>query len=136
MICGDFNVHESSWLHSTHTSSAGTATLDFCESRNLLQLVDFPTRRDAILDLILSGLVEELPNFGFCGKAFTLFDSYLSNRYIQVVTPLGSSHLCRVTTGVPQGAIRSPSLFNLYIRQLPTFLKHSMVVGHADDHSL
>ena len=37
VICGDFNVHESSWLHSTHTSSAGTATLDFCESRNLLQ---------------------------------------------------------------------------------------------------
>ena len=135
MICGDFNVHESSWLHSTHTSSAGTATLDFCESRNLLQLVDFPTRRDAILDLILSehpGLVEELP----CGKAFTLFDSYLSNRYIRVVTPLGSSHLCRVTTGVPQGASWSPSLFNLYIRQLPTFLKHSMVVGYADDHSL
>ena len=65
VICGDFNVHESSWLHSTHTSSAGTATLDFCESRNLHQLVDFPTRHDAILDLILSehpGLVEQLPN--------------------------------------------------------------------------
>ena len=39
--------------------------MDFCESRNLHQLVDFPTRRDAILDLILSehpGLVEQLPN--------------------------------------------------------------------------
>ena len=65
VICGNFNVHESSWLHSIHTSSAGTAMLDFCESRNLHQLVDFPTRRDAILDLILSehsGLVEQLPN--------------------------------------------------------------------------
>ena len=62
--------------------------------------------------------------------------SYLSNRYIRVVTPLDSSHLRRVTTGVPQGAIWSPSLFNLYIHQLPTILKPSMVMGYADDHSL
>ena len=73
---------------------------------------------------------------GFCGKAFTLFESYLSNRYIRDVTSLDTSHLCCVTTGVPQGAIWSPSLFNLYIRQLPTILKHSMIVGYADDHSL
>ena len=53
-ICGDLNIHESSWLYSTHKSSAGTATLDFCESRNLQQLIDFPTRRNAVLDLILS----------------------------------------------------------------------------------
>ena len=41
VICGDFNVHESSWLHSTHTTG------------------------DAILDLVLSehhGLVQQLPN--------------------------------------------------------------------------
>ena len=65
VICGDFNVHESSWLHSTHTTSAGTATMDFCESRNLYQLITFPTCRDAILDLILSehpGSVQQLPN--------------------------------------------------------------------------
>ena len=53
-ICGDFNVHESTWLHSSHTSSAGTATLDFCESRGLHQLVNFPTWLNAILDLVLS----------------------------------------------------------------------------------
>ena len=56
VICGDFNVHESTWLHSSHTSSAGTATLDFCESRGLHQLVNFPTRLNAIkfLDLVLT----------------------------------------------------------------------------------
>ena len=41
VICGDFNVHESTWLHSSHSSSAGTATLDFCESRGLRQLGNF-----------------------------------------------------------------------------------------------
>ena len=77
-------------------------------------------------------------SIGFRDKAFRLFECYLSNRYIQVVTPLDSSHLCCVTAGVPQGAIWSPCLFNLYIRQLPTILKHSMVVGYvkSDDHSL
>ena len=65
VICGDFNVHESTWLHSSHTSSAGTATLDFCESRGLHQLVNFPTRLNAILDLVLSenpGSTQTLPN--------------------------------------------------------------------------
>ena len=42
VICGD-----SSWLHSTHTLSAGIAVLDFCESRNLYQLIDIPTCHDA-----------------------------------------------------------------------------------------
>ena len=36
------------------TSSAGTATLDFCESRGLHQLVTFPTRLNAILDLVMT----------------------------------------------------------------------------------
>ena len=65
VICGDFNVHESTWLHSSHTSSAGTATLDFCESRGLHQLFNFPTRLNAILDLVLSenpGSTQALPN--------------------------------------------------------------------------
>ena len=53
------------------------------------------------------GLLAHLWSIGFCEKAFRLFESYLSNRYIRVVTPLDSSHLCRVTTGVPQGAIWS-----------------------------
>ena len=65
IICGDFNVHESTWLQSGHTSSAGTATLDFCESRGLHQLVHFPTRFNTILDLVLSdcpGSAQALPN--------------------------------------------------------------------------
>ena len=37
VICDDFNVHEASWLRSSHTSVAGTAALDFCESRGLHQ---------------------------------------------------------------------------------------------------
>ena len=69
----------------------------------------------------------------FRGKAFQLFESYLSNRYIRVVTP---SDLHSVTAGVPQGAIWSPPLFNLYICKLPTVVEHSLIVRYADDHFL
>ena len=82
------------------------------------------------------GLLAHLWSIGFHDKTFRLFESYLSNRNIRVVTPLDSSELCPVTAGVPQGAIWSPPLFNLYIRQLPIVVKHSLIVGYADDHSL
>ena len=41
-----------------------------------------------------------------------------------------------MTAGVPQGAIWSPPLFNLYIRQLPSVVRHSLIVGYVDNHSL
>ena len=65
-----------------------------------------------------------------------MFQSYLSDRYIRVVTSSDSSDLCRTSAGVLQGAIWSPLLFNLYVRLLPSVIKHSLVVGYADDHTL
>ena len=47
-----------------------------------------------------------------------------------------SSDLHPVTAGVPQGAIWSPLLFNLYIHLVPTVAKHCLIVGYADDHTL
>ena len=52
------------------------------------------------------------------------------------MTPLESSDLYPVTAGVPLGAIWSSTLFNLCIRLLPTVVKHSLIVGYADDHIL
>ena len=53
-----------------------------------------------------------------------------------MVTSLDFSDLYCVTAGVPQGAIWSPPLFNLYIHQLSTVVGNSLLVGYADDHSL
>ena len=66
------------------------------------------------------------------------FSDCLSNHFIRVVTPLELSDLYPITAGVgvPQGAIWSPALFNLYIHQLPTVVKHSLIVRYADDHTL
>ena len=55
---------------------------------------------------------------------------------MHVVIPSGYSDLHSVTARVPQGAIWPSPLFNLYIHQLPTVVKHSLIVGYVDDHTL
>ena len=89
VICGDFNVHETSWLNSSHTSTAGTAALDFCESKGLHQLVQFSTRQDAILDLILSeqmGSTSRLPNLNTSDHVAILL-SLATPSHHPVITP-------------------------------------------------
>ena len=56
-----------------------------------------------------------------CFNHIAIFD-----RIKQVITSQNSSNLYPVTAGVPQGAIWSPPLFNLYIPQLPNVVKHSI----------
>ena len=82
-ICGDFNVHEHSWLSSTHSSTAGTATKDFSDSRGLLQLVDFPTRGTAILDLVLYGHQGSIQSF----SAFNTSDHLVLLVTVSMSTP-------------------------------------------------
>ena len=82
------------------------------------------------------GLLDHLWSIGFCGRVFHLFESYLSDRYIKVVTPFDSSDLHPISAGLPQGGIWSPLLFNLYVRLLPSVPRHCPVVGYADDHTL
>ena len=60
------------------------------------------------------GLLTHLWSISFRDKVFRLFESYLSNRFIRVVTPLESSDLYPVTAGVPQGAIWSPFIQFIY----------------------
>ena len=53
-----------------------------------------------------------------------------------VATADGQSSTLTVSAGVPQGAVWSPLLFNLYIRFLPSVVQFSSVIGYADDHTL
>ena len=81
--------------------------------------------------------MDHLWSIGCRDKVFYLLKSYLSDRYIRVVTPLDSSDHHSISAGVPQGAIWSPLLFNLYIRLLPRIPKDNLVIdGYADDHTL
>ena len=80
-----------------------------------------------------NGLLQHLCCIGICSKAFALFQSYLSNRYLYVVANAKESYLYSIQAGVPQGAIWSLMLFNLYVRQLPLQVHHSHIVSYADD---
>ena len=127
------------FLKGTSTSDAGvlivSAILTVINQQPEVRLVALDIK-GAFDSVWWKGLLAHLWSIIFCGKIFRLFQSYLSNHFIRVVTPLESSGLFPVTAGVPQGAIWSPLLFNLHIRQLPTVVKHSLIVGYADDHTL
>ena len=76
-----------------------------------------------------AGLLHKLKsNFG-------LISSFLSNRRLRVVLDGKSSQEYPVNAGVPQGSIRGPTLFLLYINDLPDDVICNIAI-YADDTSL
>jgi hypothetical protein len=66
-----------------------------------------------------------------CLKLFNLLNNILSNRYFQVFLGDQSSRWRRLNTGLPQGSVLAPILFNLYMLDLPSTA--AKVFQYADD---
>jgi hypothetical protein len=81
------------------------------------------------------GLLHKLPGYGICGAALRWISSYLSNRKISVVLEGTTSDKLSINAGVPQGSILGPTLFLLYINDLPDRLQSETHV-FADDTTL
>ena len=72
---------------------------------------------------------------GILGQIFDLISSFLSNRWLQVVLDGKSSQEYPVNAGVPQGSILGPTLFLLYINDLPDDVICNIAI-YADDTTL
>ena len=82
-----------------------------------------------------AGLLHKLRSYRISGQIFGLISSYLSNRQLQVVLDGKSSQEYPVNAGVPQGSILGPTLFLLYINDLPDDVICDIAI-YADDTTL
>ena len=82
-----------------------------------------------------AGLLHKPKSWGISGQIFDLISSFLSNRKLQVVLDGKSSQEYPVNAGVPQGSILGPTLFLLYINDLPDDVICNIAI-YADDTTL
>ena len=81
------------------------------------------------------GLLHKLKSYGISGQIFGLISSFLSKRRLRVVLDGKSSQEYPVNAGVPQGSILGPTLFLLYINDLPDDVICNIAI-YADDTTL
>ena len=82
-----------------------------------------------------AGLLHKFKSYRISGQIFRLISSFLSNRRLQVVLDGKSSQEYPVNAGVPQGSILGPTLFLLYINDLPDDVICNIAIS-ADDTTL
>ena len=82
-----------------------------------------------------AGLLHKLRSYGVSGQIFGLISSFLSNQRLCVVLDGKLSQEYPVNAGVPQGSILGPTLFLLYINDLPDDVICDIAI-YADDTTL
>ena len=77
-------------------------------------------------------LLNKLHKYGICGSVLNWFQSYLTNRSQRVQFMGSYSDWAAVHSGVPQGSVLGPLLFNIFAFDLP-FCVQSNLRQYADD---
>ena len=78
-------------------------------------------------------LLKKLFAYGVRGKLLTWLNCYLTNRWQTVVINGEHSYPAKVISGVPQGTVLGPILFIIYLNDLSSCIKNSVVSSFADD---
>ncbi|CAM9923839.1 unnamed protein product [Heterosigma akashiwo] len=138
-LFGHIPPNQFGFLPGTGTVDVGVVLADrislALEARKDVRLValDFKGAFDKVW---WRGLLAHLLAVGVRSKAFKLMQSYLSDRALFVVANGDSSSHMSIKSGVPQGAIRPPLLFDLFIRNIPQRVREALCLFYADDITL
>ena len=85
-------------------------------------------------DLVdLAILIKKLSIYKFSSSAIQWFKSYLNNRQQTIECDKGFTDFLNILPGVPQGSILCPTLFLLFINDLPLCFEHCSSDLYADD---
>ena len=79
------------------------------------------------------GLLHKLSSYGISGDVLGIIESFLSDRSLRVVVNGQTSEAHKINAGVPQGSLLGPTLFLLFINDLPDHIISSFVDIYADD---
>ena len=81
-------------------------------------------------------MLAKLNAYGVDNNSLSFFRSYLTNRIQRCEIGNHFSNWREITTGVLQGSILEPLLFNIFINDIFLFVESSNICNYADDNTL